>query len=157
MSNRPLGPVVTLPPAKLPSRDTIIGRRVALTKLNAVHAAELFPLVGGDDETKTALWDYMPDGPFSNLETFQEAITAKAESSEPLYVMVIDLRQEGQNPAEGQAVGYLSLMNIVPQHLSIEIQNVLFSPMLQRTTVATKAFYLALKYIIKDLGFRQIK
>ncbi|KAF7116916.1 hypothetical protein CNMCM5793_005546 [Aspergillus hiratsukae] len=159
MSNRPLGPIVTLPPAKLPSQCTLIGRTVALTKLNASHAAELFPLIGGDDEGKTALWDYMADGPFSNLETFQEAIAAKAESSDPFYFAVIDIRQEGQNqnPAEGPAVGYLSLMNIVPQHLSIEIGNVLFSPTLQRTTVATEAFYLVLKYAIEDLGFRRIE
>jgi RimJ/RimL family protein N-acetyltransferase len=99
----------------------------------------------------------MPDGPFSDLETFQEAITAKSRSSDPFYFAVIDLRQEGQNPTAGHAVGYLSLMNIVPQHLSIEIGNVLFSPTLQRTTVATEAFYLALKYAIEDLGFRRVE
>ncbi|RLM00412.1 hypothetical protein CFD26_108503 [Aspergillus turcosus] len=157
MSNRPLGPVVTLPPAKLPSRDILIGRTVTLIKLKASHAAGLFPLIGGDDETKTALWDYMPDGPFSDLETFQEAITAKAESSDPFYFAVLDLRQEGQNPAQGRPVGYVSLMNVVPQHLSIEVGNVLFSPTLQRTTVATEAFYLLLKYAIEDLGFRRIE
>jgi RimJ/RimL family protein N-acetyltransferase len=157
MSNRPLGPVVTLPPAKLPSEHTLIGRTVAITKLNAGHAAHLFPLIGGNDETKTALWDYMPDGPFSDLETLQEAVTAKARSSDPFYFAVLDLRQDGQNPVRGQAVGYLSLMNIVPQHLSVEIGNVLFSPTLQRTTVATEAFYLVLKYAIEELGYRRIE
>ncbi|RHZ67326.1 GNAT family N-acetyltransferase [Aspergillus thermomutatus] len=157
MSNRPLGPVVTLPPAKLPSEDTLIGHTVALTKLATSHAAQLFPLIGGDDERTIALWDYMSDGPFSNLETFQEAIKAKSTSSDPFYFAVIDLRSEGQTPTERQAVGYLSLMNIVPQHLSIEVGNVLFSPTLQRTTVATEAFYLLLKYAFEDLGFRRIE
>ncbi|GIJ91755.1 hypothetical protein Asppvi_010727 [Aspergillus pseudoviridinutans] len=157
MSDRPVGPVVTLPPAKLPSEDTLTGHTVALTKLNAGHAAQLFPLVGGDDERIAALWDYMADGPFSDLTTFQEAITAKSRSSDPFYFAVIDLRQEGQNPTVGHAVGYLSLMNIVPQNLSVEIGNVLFSPTLQRTRVATEAFYLVLKYAIEDLGFRRIE
>lgn len=157
MSNRPLGPVVALPPAKLPSEDTLTGRTVALTKLHTDQAAQLFPLIGGNDESKAVLWDYMADGPFSDLESFQEAIAAKSRSSDPFYFAVIDLRQEDQNPTAGHAVGYLSLMNIVPQHLSIEIGNVMFSPTLQRTTVATEAFYLLLKYAIEDLGFRRIE
>lgn len=156
MSHRPLGPVVALPPAQLPSEVTLIGRTVALTKLSADHAAQLFPLVGGDDATKIALWDYMADGPFSDPITFQEAIAAKSRSSDPFYFAVIDIRQN-PDPEKGHAVGYLSLMNIVPQHLSIEIGNVLFSPTLQRTTVATEAFYLALKYAIDDLGFRRVE
>lgn len=156
MSHRPLGPVVALPPAQLPSEVTLIGRTVALTKLSADHAAQLFPLVGGDDATKIALWDYMADGPFSDPITFQEAIAAKSRSSDPFYFAVIDIRQN-PDPEKGHAVGYLSLMNIVPQHLSIEIGNVLFSPTLQRTTVATEAFYLALKYAIEDLGFRRVE
>ncbi|GIK04326.1 hypothetical protein Aspvir_008405 [Aspergillus viridinutans] len=129
MSNHPLGPVVTLPPAKLPSEVTLTGRTVALTKLNASHAAQLVPLIGGDDERIAALWDYMPDGPFNDLTTFQEAITAKSKSSDPFYFA----------------------------NLSIEIGNVLFSPTLQRTTVATEAFYLVLKYAIEELGFRRIE
>ncbi|KAF4164263.1 hypothetical protein CNMCM6936_009409 [Aspergillus lentulus] len=157
MSDRPLGPVVALPPAKLPSEDALTGRTVALTKLHTNQAAQLFPLIGGDDESKAVLWDYMADGPFSDLETFQESIAAKSQSSDPFYLAVIDLRQEDQNPTAGHAVGYLSLMNIVPQHLSIEIGNVMFSPTLQRTTVATEAFYLLLKYAIEDLGFRRIE
>ncbi|EAW20822.1 GNAT family N-acetyltransferase [Aspergillus fischeri NRRL 181] len=156
MSNRPLGPVVALPPAQLPSEDTLTCGTVALTKLNSDHAAQLFPLIGGDDARKSALWDYMPDGPFSDSITFQEAIAAKSRSSDPFYFAVIDLRQN-PDPIKGHAVGYLSLMNIVPQHLSIEIGNVLFSPTLQRTTVATEAFYLALKYAIEDLGFRRVE
>lgn len=107
MSHRPLGPVVALPPAQLPSEVTLIGRTVALTKLSADHAAQLFPLVGGDDATKIALWDYMADGPFSDPITFQEAIAAKSRSSDPFYFAVIDIRQN-PDPEKGHAVGVFS-------------------------------------------------
>ncbi|EAW11054.1 GNAT family N-acetyltransferase [Aspergillus clavatus NRRL 1] len=154
MSNRPVGPVVLLPPAKRPSPVTLEGRTTTLIPLRPDHAEQLFPLVGVNDEAKAALWDYMSDGPFSDESSFQAAITAKSTSSDPFYFVVIDNRD---TTTKGQALGYISLMNIIPQHLSIEIGNVLFSPALQRTTCATEAVYLLLKYTIEVLGYRRVE
>lgn len=48
-------------------------------------------------------------------------------------------------------------MSIVPEQLRLEIGWVLFSPALQRTTGATEASYLLLKYAFEELGYRRVE
>lgn len=149
------GPLVSLPQALLPTGKTIPGRTIALEKLGLEHAEDLFNVTGGNDPARESLWDYMFDGPYSEFDTFKEGIISKAASSDPFFYAIIDKRES--LPTSGKAIGYLSLMRIVPDHLNIEIGNVMYSSVLQRTTGATEAIYLAAQHSFHDLGYRRLE
>lgn len=153
---RPKGPLVSFTPALLPSNRTIPGRTISLEKLELKHANDLFALTGGDESTPNApLWDYMFDGPYSDADKFKASIATKSTSTDPFFFAIIDKRKT--LPTFGKAIGYLSLMRIVPDHLGIEVGNVMYSPALQRTTGATEAIYLISQYAFHDLGYRRLE
>ncbi|KAJ5194821.1 acetyltransferase GNAT family [Penicillium cinerascens] len=153
---RPRGPLVSFAKASLPSSQTILqGRTVLLKKLEPTHAKDLFHLVGGDDPARTSLWDYMGDGPYPQLDAFEKNIASKSASPDPFFFAIIDKRSA--MPSFGKAIGYLSLMRITPEQLCIEIGNVMFSPVLQRTVGATEAFYLLARHAFDDLGYRRLE
>jgi RimJ/RimL family protein N-acetyltransferase len=154
-SPRPQGQPVPLSPAHLPTPTTLKGRTINLEKLTPTHATDLFPLIGGLAESTQSLWTYMFDGPYEIIKPFTATIASKSASRDPFFYAVIDLRPN--LPTSGKAIGYLSLMRITPEHLSIEIGNVMFSPALQRTTGATEAIYLLAGYAFSDLGYRRLE
>ncbi|PWY69044.1 acetyltransferase, GNAT family [Aspergillus heteromorphus CBS 117.55] len=153
---RPRGPIVSLSPALLPSGSTpLSGRTVHLEKLESKHASDLFHLVGGSHPAHASLWDYMGDGPYSEPGAFDTNIAARSASRDPFFFAVIDRRRS--LPSFGQAIGYLSLMRITPDHLTVEIGNVMFSSALQRTTGATEAIYLLARHAFHDLNYRRVE
>ncbi|KAI9926995.1 hypothetical protein ASPWEDRAFT_122155 [Aspergillus wentii DTO 134E9] len=155
MATRPRGPIVSLAPALLPSKVTLPGRTISLEKLDLKHADDLFSFVGGSDSSRRSLWDYMGDGPYTQLDTFRNAIASKSASTDPFFFAVIDQRND--RPSCGKVIGYLTLMRITPDHLTIEIGNVLFSSVLQRTAASTEAIYLLAKHAFEDLGYRRLE
>ncbi|KAJ5860725.1 uncharacterized protein N7529_008035 [Penicillium soppii] len=154
-SLRQKGPLCSLAPAILPSAKTLPGRTITLEKLEPKHAEDLFNVTGGTDPARGSLWDYMFDEPYSDLKTFQESIASKSTSNDPFFYAIIDQRKT--LPTFGKAVGYLSLMRMVPSHLNIEIGNVMYSSTLQRTTGATEAIYLLAQHSFHDLGYRRLE
>ncbi|KAK1148073.1 hypothetical protein N8T08_010708 [Aspergillus melleus] len=153
---RPRGPIVSFPKALLPSPKTsLTGRTILLEKLELKHADDLFKLVGESDTSRTSLWDYMGDGPYADPNAFRDAIGGKSASNDPFFFAVIDKRDS--QPSYGKPIGFLSLMRITPNQLTIEIGNVLFSSTLQRTTGATEAFYLLAAHAFQDLGYRRLE
>ncbi|KAE8147223.1 acetyltransferase, GNAT family [Aspergillus avenaceus] len=143
-----LGKPVALPPARSPTGTTLEGRTVKLEHLSPAHAEDLFAAVCNKDH----IWTYFPDGPFheNDRDAFQSSIVAKSNSTDPLFYAVIDRQQN-------RPVGYSSYLRIVPEHMSIEIGWVLFSPTLQRTTAATEVIYLLIKHAFEDLGYRRVE
>ncbi|CAG8908932.1 unnamed protein product [Penicillium egyptiacum] len=154
-SLRPKGALVPFTPALLPTSQTISGRTILLEKLSPKHADDLFTFTGGLEPSKEALWDYLPEGPYLDAETFKASIASKSTSTDPFFYAVIDKRN--CLPSFGKAIGYLSLMRVTPDHLGIEIGNVLYSAALQRTTGATEAIYLLAQYAFHDLGYRRLE
>jgi RimJ/RimL family protein N-acetyltransferase len=153
---RPKGPLFSFTPALLPSNRTIAGRTISLEKLEVKHANDLFAHTGGDESTPNApLWDYMFDGPYGDADKFKASIATKAASTDPFFFAIIDKRKN--LPTFDKAIGYLSLMRIVPDHLSIEVGHVMYSPALQRTTGATEAIYLISQHVFQDLGYRRLE
>ncbi|KAJ5788453.1 hypothetical protein N7457_003443 [Penicillium paradoxum] len=152
---RPKGPLVTATAALLPSGKTIPGRTILLEKLDPKHANDLFSLTGGADPSREALWDYMFDGPYSDAEVFKASIATKSTSADPFFYAIID--QRDTLPTFGKAIGYLSLMRMTPDHLGIEIGNIMYSPAMQRTTGATEAIYLVAQHVFHDLGYRRFE
>ncbi len=143
---RTLGPEALAHPARRPERRTLEGRFVTLVPLAPDHADDLFDLVGGD--ANGWAWDYMPDGPFLDRQSFRDHIARKAQSEDPLFYAIID-RQTGK------AIGHATLMRIDAANRVIETGNIMFSPTMQRTPGATESMYLLARYVFDELGYRR--
>lgn len=144
-TGQPIGlPVENTSPAPRPGPVTLKGRYGHLEKLKAEHAAELWTVFAGHDR----LWTYIStDGPFANFETFSAFIDKRAAATDPYAYAIVD--------TTGRAIGYFTLLRIVPEMRVIEVGHVLYSPALQRTPLGTEAQYLLAKYVFETLGYRR--
>lgn len=143
-TGQPIGLPVDNAPARRPGPVTLKGRYGRLEKLTAEHAADLWKVFAGHDE----VWTYIStDGPFANREEFSAFIAKRAAAEDPYAYAIVD--------ASEQAIGYFTLLRIVPQHRVIEVGHVLYSPALQRTPLGTEAQYLLAKYVFETLGYRR--
>ncbi len=145
---RPIGPLVDAHPAKRPERVTLKGRWVTLAPLDApAHSKDLFEASSGDS-TREAVWDYLFNGPFADLEEFSADVELKAKAADPHYFAIVD-------NASGRAVGYESLMRIDAPTRVIEVGGIMYTPKMQRTPGATEAQYLLATYVFDELGYRR--
>jgi RimJ/RimL family protein N-acetyltransferase len=144
-TSQPIGLAVADPaPGPRPGPVTLEGRYGHLEKLKAEHAAELWDVFAGEDR----VWTYIStDGPFADFEAFSAFIEKRAAASDPYAYAIVD--------ASGRAVGYFTLLRIVPEHRVIEVGHVIYSPALQRTPLGTEAQYLLAKYVFETLGYRR--
>jgi RimJ/RimL family protein N-acetyltransferase len=144
-TGQPVGlPVDDPTPAPRPGPVTLKGRYGRLEKLKADHAADLWAVFAGHDQ----VWTYIgADGPFATAAEFVPAIERRAAADDPYAYAIID--------ASDHAVGYLTLMRIVPEMRVIEVGHVLYSPALQRTPLGTETQYLLARYVFETLGYRR--
>ncbi|HKB17632.1 MAG TPA: GNAT family protein [Candidatus Dormibacteraeota bacterium] len=134
-------------PARLPAREPIEGDAARLEPLDARrHARQLYAAVAGADE----LWRFLPYGPFPDEQAFTAWIAECAASADPLFYAIVD-----RTSGEPRGVG--SYLRMVPQHGVIEIGHLLFSPLMQRTRLATEAIYLWSRHAFDDLGYRRLE
>lgn len=145
MSERPLGPEVDPWPRPLPARTAMAGAHVALEPLHRRHVAELFEAArtAGEDFT------YLDSGPFDTRDAMMAWVTASAARHDPMFWAVRPV-------ASGAASGWLALSDIAPEHASIEIGHIWFSPRMQRTRAATEAVSLLLWRAADELGYRRL-
>src|SRR6202035_598867 len=120
-TRQPVGlPVDDPTPAPRPGPVTLKGRYGRLEKLTPAHTVDLWAAFAGHDE----LWTYIgADGPFATAAEFVPCIERRAAADDPYAYAIID--------AADRAVGYLTLMRIVPEMRVIEVGHVLYSPALQ--------------------------
>jgi RimJ/RimL family protein N-acetyltransferase len=144
-TGQPVGlPVDRTTPAERPRPVALKGRYGRLEKLAPEHAADLWTVFAGHDR----IWTYIStDGPFANPEEFAAFIARRAAASDPYAYAIID-------PSD-RAVGYVTLLRIVPEMRVIEVGHVLYSPALQRTPLGTETQYLLARYIFETLGYRR--
>jgi RimJ/RimL family protein N-acetyltransferase len=144
-TGQPVGlPVADPSPAPRPGPVTLKGRYGRLEKLGVEHTADLWAAFAGHDR----VWTYIgADGPFATLEEFSPALARRAAAQDPYAYAIIDLAD--------RAVGYVTLLRIVPEHRVIEVGHVLYSPVLQRTPLGTETQYLLARYIFEALGYRR--
>ena len=129
-----------------PARISLPGSTVSLDPLDPVrHVGGLWQELATDP----GLWDFMAYGPFPDANALSAFLTECAGAADPLYFAIIDRRR-------GVALGWLSLMEIRPEHGVIEIGNILLGPSLQRSKGATEAFFLAATHAF-DLGYRRLE
>jgi RimJ/RimL family protein N-acetyltransferase len=143
-TNLPVGAIVDASPAREPNAVVLEGRYGRIEKLDpARHGADLWSAL----DSHHHVWTYLPYGPFADAETFGLWLKTRAGILDPFSYVAID--------PHGHAVGIIALMSIRPEMRVIEVGNVLLSPALQRTPLATEAQYLLAKYVFETLGYRR--
>ncbi len=141
----PTGPVVDATPAERPAAVKLDGRFCRIERLDLVrHGESLWLALKGHD----ALWTYMAFGPFRDEGTFLKWIEERVVLLDPFAYAVVDR-------TSGRAVGTVTLMEIRPAMRVIEMGSIVYSPLLQRTTVATEAQYLMARYVFEELHYRR--
>jgi RimJ/RimL family protein N-acetyltransferase len=133
-------------PPPRPGRVTLAGRFCRVEPLDVErHARQLHDANSLDPEGR--MWTYLFSGPFAKFEEYQAWLAPRPASEDPLFFAFIDL-------GRGQAVGLGSYLRIEPGSGSIEVGHLQFSPLMQRTPIATEAMYLMMKYAF-ELGYRR--
>ena len=89
----------------------------------------------------------MAYGPFADAEAFGLWLKARAGITDPFSYVVID--------KAGHACGIIALMAVRPEMRVIEVGNIVLSPALQRTALATEAQYLIARYVFETLNYRR--
>ena len=147
----PLGPPAPPIPAETPGRVSLHGRYTSLVPTSPAHSESLFKHLGG--EHNFPRWTYMLQGGLTDPKAFEERTKAWGESNDPLFFTV--LMGPESDPASEPA-GVASFMNIVPDHLRIEIGSIILSEKLGRTRAATEAFFLMIKHAF-DIGYHRLE
>lgn len=92
-------------------------------------------------------WTYLPYGPFQDFASFDIWLRGVANGDDPMFQTIVDLRAQ-------TIVGIASYLRINPNDGVIEVGHIHYSPLMQRTTIATEAMYLMMKQVF-ELGYRR--
>ena len=95
------------------------------------------------------IWQYMSSGPFQSESEFREYLEALVANTVGAVFCVVDKKA-------GEQIGITTLMNNFPEHLKIEIGNIWYSPIAQRTFANTESTYLLLSHLF-NLGYRRVE
>lgn len=144
---RPIGPIVAdWCAAPRPDALTLKGRFAELKVVDAAcDTAPLWAQFEGHDW----VWDYLFDHPPQDFATFERIIAANAaKGDQPCYVIA--------DTQDKSPLGYACFLAVVPENGTIEIGNVNLSPALQRTPIATEAFFLMIDWAFAN-GYRRME
>lgn len=128
-----------------PSRILLKGEHGYLAPLTIEHAPALFEAFSLD--TSESNWTYLPYGPFATYNEFKQWLQATALGDDPLFFTIFEAHTQ-------KAVGMGSYLRIDPRNGVIEVGHLHFSPLLQRTPLATEAMFLMMQYVF-SLGYRR--
>jgi RimJ/RimL family protein N-acetyltransferase len=142
---RPVGAIVeNWTPPVAPYDIVLQGQYVQLEPLCADrHAAELFDAYQGHD----SLWDYMPYGPFDKMVDYRAWVVETIANPGHMFLAIRDIET-------GVLGGVASYLRIDPKAGSIEVGNINYAPVLQRTRAATEAMALMMGWAF-DAGYRR--
>jgi len=129
-----------------PKGISIEGRLVDLKPLNSnKYAKELFSSNLLDE--KGINWAYLPYGPFDSQAEYVKWIRSFEEGDDPVFFAIISKKLK-------KAIGIASFLRINPANGLIEVGHINYSPLLQKTTEATEAMFLMMKWVF-DNGYRR--
>lgn len=133
-------------PAVRPTHKVLTGRFCRLEPLDSArHAADIFAANALDAEGRN--WTYLPYGPFDSLPSYCSWAESSSATSDPLFFAIV-------SNETGKAVGVASYLRIDPANGSIEVGHLNFSPLMQKTPIATEAMWLMMREAF-SLGFRR--
>ena len=141
----PLGPEVDATPRPLPARVRIEGRYCVLEPLHVRHVPELWRAAQGAEES----WTYLSYGPFTTEAALRAHVGGFAVTHDPMAWAVRPV-------TTGVASGWLTLMSMAPAHADIELGNIWFAPVMQRTRASTEAMFLLMRLAMDELGYRRL-
>jgi RimJ/RimL family protein N-acetyltransferase len=129
-----------------PARSVLDGRFCRVEPLDvARHARQLHDANALDPEGR--MWTYLFSGPFSSFEEYRAWLEPRPASDDPLFFAFVD-------KGRAQAVGTGAYLRIDTGNGVVEVGHLAFSPLMQRSPVATEAMYLMMKNVFK-LGYRR--
>ena len=145
---QPIGfPVEQWRRAARPTGITLAGTYCRLERLNPDrHAFDLHQAYAVDTDHR--LWTYLAYGPFDSLNDYRDWMCEHCLGEDPLFYAVVDERS-------GQALGVASYLRINPMDGVIEVGHINYSPLLQKTILATEAMYLMMRHVFDDLRYRR--
>lgn len=148
----PIGAILDrLPPGRKPDGRMLFGRTVTLEPLDMRrHAEALFTASHGGSDPEGRIWTYLAYGPWADFAGFRAWIENQAASRDPLFFTIVP--RVTRKPA-----GMAAFMNIRPEAGVVEIGNIWFSPVLQKTREATEAIYLLMRHAFEELGVRRLE
>ena len=136
-------------PAQVPGPVTLAGRWAVLEPLSAArHTPDLWRATHGHD----VVWTWLADGPYACENDLADALALKENGTAARFFAIQPVALPG---SPGAAAGYASYMRIDAANGVIEVGNVMFSPSLQQTPVATEAMYLMARHVFETLGYRR--
>ena len=94
-------------------------------------------------------WTYLFVGPFADLAELSRWLEQVAEATDPLFHAIVDRADR-----QGRRRGRPSCASI-RAHGVIEVGNINYSPLLQRTPAATEAMFLMMRRVFDELGYRR--
>ena len=140
-----LGPLVDATPAPRPGPVRLEGRFGLVEKLDPPrHAVALWQALKDHD----GVWTYMAFGAFADAKSFAGWLDERATLQDPYAYVVVDGKT-------GRASGIVTLMEIRPPARVIEMGNIVYAPVLQRTAAATEAQFMLARYVFDELGYRR--
>lgn len=130
-----------------PDGRQLVGEFCQLERLDiSKHGAALFDAFMSDSEHRN--WTYLPYGPFETPDEFCNYFKQYEDALDPFFYTVI-------RKQDNAAIGLASYLRVTPSMGSIEVGHIHFSPLLQRSSIATESMYLMMKHIFEDLGYRR--
>ena len=142
-----LGAPVKFKKAKLPSKKIFRGLYVALEPINiSKHSKDLYNNFLRDK--KNIIWKYLPYGPFKSYGSFKKWLKSFCLNKDPFFYAIYSKRHR-------QYCGMASYLRITPEHGSIEVGHINYSPILQNTVEGTEAMYLMMKNTFEVSGNRR--
>ena len=143
----PIGFVVKFKKSKLPSKKKLIGKYCFLEPINIrKHSKDLYKNFSLDK--KNIIWTYLPYGPFKSHGTFKKWLKSFCLNKDPFFYAIYSKKHK-------QYCGMASYLRITPEHGSIEVGHINYSPILQNTTEGTETMYLMMKNAFEVLGNRR--
>lgn len=144
---QPIGfalPAWAPPPA--PPKKALQGHYCRVEPLDITsHLENLYAAIALDREGRS--WTYLDYGPFPSSDDYRAWIMASCLGDDPMFFAIVDSQSN-------KAVGVASYLNIEPSSGSIEVGHIHYSPLLQRTPIATEAMYLLMQQAF-ELGYRR--
>jgi RimJ/RimL family protein N-acetyltransferase len=133
-------------PPPTPQTTRLEGRLCRVVPLDVkVHAPSFFHACSRDAQGE--MWTYLPYEPLHSFNEFEAWLVALGAGGDLMVHAILD-------STSSEVVGIAAFMRITPASGSIEVGHVVFSPQLQRATLATEAMYLMMRRAF-ELGYRR--
>lgn len=132
---------------EIPEPTILTGKAVRLEPLSEAHIDDLYR-AGRDEKT----WAWLPRGPFSDeadaSRWLHHAMQLQSLGDQVVYA-IVDIKSH-------IVVGMTRIMDVHPEHKSVEIGWTWIAPKFQRTTVNMETKLLLLSYLFDDLHYFRV-